>query len=437
MLDASWQQYGWSSLWHLPNLLWIYAGDGALFALAISGCIFSLLLFFAISQRFALISLFVCYLSLYQAGQVFTNFQWDYLLMESGFLAIFLINGPNHLIVFMFHWLLFRLRFLSGLSKWFSGDPSWANFTALDYYFETQPLPHIGAWYAHQLPEWVLQAGVGITFFAELIVPLFIFLPRHFRIFAALFTIALQLLIIATSNHNFINLLTIVLCLFLLDDRFLMRLFPRRLQQRRTDNSDLQQSSSAFAVQANASWKLKLFALLILLSSISLSYRMISGKALPRPLQAITSVMHSFGLANVYHLFPTMQTERMELQIEGSQDGKHWQPYVFRYKPGPLDRMPAFIVPHQPRLDWMIWFVPTKSPQASFWFEPFLLGLWHNQKPITDLLEVNPFADKAPRYLRVLAYRYHFTNQQQRQQSGDWWTREYLGDFSQLAPRRP
>jgi len=149
---------------------------------------------------------------------VFFNFQWDFLLLEAGFLAIFLPYG-SPFILFLLHWVLFRLRFLSGLSKLLSGDESWANFTALKYYFETQPLPHIGAWYAHQLPEWLLRAGVGWTFFVELLVPFLMFLPRQPRLFAAWTTIVMQVLILLTSNHNFFNLLTIVLCLLLFDDR--------------------------------------------------------------------------------------------------------------------------------------------------------------------------------------------------------------------------
>ncbi len=114
------------------------------------------------------------------AGQIFLNFQWDYLLLEAGFLAIFLVGNPIHLTILLFHWLLFRVRFLSGISKILSDDPAWRNWTTLNYYFETQPLPHIGGWVAHQLPEKVLQAGVGFAFFSELIVPFFIFLPRRF-----------------------------------------------------------------------------------------------------------------------------------------------------------------------------------------------------------------------------------------------------------------
>jgi uncharacterized membrane protein YphA (DoxX/SURF4 family) len=121
-------------------------------------------------------------------------------------------------VVWLFRLLLFKLRFLSGLAKVISGDEGWRQLTALQHYFETQPLPHVGAWHAHQLPDWLLRVGTGGTLFVELIVPLFFLLPRRFRHAAAWLTILWQLLIIASSNHNFVNLLTIALCLFLFDD---------------------------------------------------------------------------------------------------------------------------------------------------------------------------------------------------------------------------
>ncbi|MEJ2322282.1 MAG: lipase maturation factor family protein, partial [Gammaproteobacteria bacterium] len=199
LLQNAEQSLGTPSAWlRLPTLFWIDAGDTALQGATMLGMLFSMMLFFNWRPVLSLVLLFVLYLSLFHAGQIFLSFQWDFLLMETGLLAIFIVKGPSRLMIFMFHWLLFRLRFLSGASKLLSGDPSWSGMTALDYYFETQPLPHAGAWYAHQLPEWVLHAGVGVTFFAELVVPFFIFLPRRFRLFAAGFTIAIQLLIIAT-----------------------------------------------------------------------------------------------------------------------------------------------------------------------------------------------------------------------------------------------
>jgi len=417
----------------LPTLFWFDSSDVALQGAAIAGAVLSILLLLGWGRRRPiLILLFVLYLSLYQAGQVFMNFQWDYLLLESGFLAIFLANAPTRLLVFLFHWLLFRLRFLSGFSKLASGDPSWRHLTTLRYYFETQPLPHVGSWYAHQLPDWLLRAGTGYTLFVELVVPFFIFLPRPFRIFAAVTTIVMQLLILATSNHNFINLLTLLLCLFLLDDRIVGRFVPRRVREWRAGMAAVPPPGTGVAVATAAS------AALILAVSLAMMFPMLTGRPLPHALEGLASIGPRFGIGNSYHVFPNMQTERQELQIAGSYDGLHWERYVFRYKPGALDQAPAFIVPHQPRLDWMMWFVPTQQMSVAYWFPDFLQALAQNRPAVTHLLAYNPFEGKAPpRYLQVLAYRYRFTTAPERSRSGNWWKAEYLGEFPYVAPRRP
>jgi hypothetical protein len=377
-----------------------------------------------------LIGLFVLYLSLYHAGQFFTNFQWDTLLLETGFLAIFLVGGPTLLVIFLFEWLLFRLRFMSGFFKLVSGDPSWSGFTALNHYFETQPLPHIGAWFAHQLPEWMLQTGVGLTFFSELIVPFFIFLSRPFRLAAAAITITMQLLIIATSNHNFINLLTIVLCIFLLDDQLLGRILPTRLcQGKQSEPPNKPSRGKNILVIASA-------LLIVPGCLISFTANMLH-KPLPLPFHQFSDSLRRLGLGNIYHVYPTMQVERHELDIQGSNDGENWRSYEFKYKPGALDRVPPFNVPHQPRLDWMIWFVPTQQIPQMYWFDLFMQRLHQGSTTVTGLLAHNPFADKPPKFLRVLVYRYHFTTPQERAESGNWWRREYLGIFPQVEPRKP
>jgi hypothetical protein len=433
LLEYGFARYGYAAWLQLPNLFWINSSDLALQGAAIAGAVLAALLFLGwCRRRTILILLFVLYLSLYHAGQIFTNFLWDYLLLEAGFLAIFLADGPTPLVIFLCHWLLFRLRFLSGFSKLASGDPSWSSFTALKYYFETQPLPHIGSWYAHQLPEWLLSTGVGFTFFAELIVPFFIFLPRRFRIFAAAVTIVMQLLIIATSNHNFINLLTILLCLFLLDDRILGKLRPARRYYQQLDLFCPPLSGRLPKTLTGAA------AVLVLAVSSSTMYSMLTQRPLPEALYVLSELAPRYGIGNVYHVFPTMQTERQELQIAGSYDGIRWYPYVFRYKPGALDEAPAFIVPHQPRLDWMMWFVPPQGRDMNTWFARFLDALADNKPAVSHLLAYNPFEGRAPpRFLRVDAYRYRFTTAEERSQTGNWWKSDYLGEFPYVRPRNP
>jgi len=430
-LDGTFDELGRAAWLWLPTLFWVLEPtDLVLQGTALSGCLLSLLLLFGGRwRRPLLILLFLLYLSLYHAGQIFTNFQWDTLLLEAGFLSIFLLDAPSRMLIFLFEWLLFRLRFMSGFFKLATGDPSWSGFTALNYYFETQPIPHFGAWYFHQLPEWLLRAGVGLTFFSELVVPFFIFLPRRFRLFAVGVTLLMQLLILSSSNHNFFNLLTIVLCLFLLDDRIVGRLLPARKRE------------ALLAVEPRDSrlnhWLVGLAWLLILPASLAGFGSYALHRPLPTVVQGYVDGVNRFGLGMVYHVFPNMQTERQELKVEGSNDGENWQAYRYRFAPEALDQTPPFIVPHQPRLDWMLWFVPTQRPVQMLWFGEFLRRLHEGSPSVLKLLAYNPFPEAPPLYLRVVAYQYHFTSPEERARTGNWWRRDYLGLFPYIEPRRP
>ncbi|RME32400.1 MAG: lipase maturation factor family protein [Gammaproteobacteria bacterium] len=426
LLEGAWRQEGWKALLLLPGVFWIDASGTVLTATAIAGALCSLAWLLGRFERAAAVLCFALYLSLFHAGQIFLSFQWDTLLLEAGFLAIFLTFGASRLLLLLFEWLLFRFRFMSGVAKLASGDPSWRDLSVLDHYFETQPLPHLGSWYAHHLPHWLHSFGTGFTLFTELVVPFLIFLPRPWRITAALITIFMQLLILATSNHAFVNLLVIVLCLLLLDDRFLRR-WLRWLPARPVP----------VASGPLHGLLLSLSGLLIVVVSISAYVTFVGGPEPPRPLARTILVAQSWGLGNIYHIFPTMQTTRQELVIEGSSDGRNWQPYEFRYKPGDPMRRPAFVVPHHPRLDWLMWFVPTQDPRQQYWFNRFLARLRTGSQPVLGLLEHNPFPDRPPRFLRVTAWDYRFTTPAERARTGAWWVRHRLGRFPYVPPRRP
>lgn len=427
LLEGRFGRLGELAWLRYPTLFWLSSDNWALLGVSYAGCLLSIGLMLGWRPRLVLISLFVLYLSLYQVGERFFSFQWEFLLLETGFISIFLAGGPNRLLVFLLHWLLFRLRFLSGFYKLFSGDPTWANLTALNYYFETQPLPHMGAWYAHQLPEWILRLGTGATLFVELVVPFFIFLPRPFRLFAATATIAIQLLIMLTSNHNFVNLLTIALCLFLLDDRAVRALLPQTWLPRLASRADRHKRG---LLQV-------LIATVLLSTSLATAYELVREDRVRFEVNSPVNWVRAWGLGNVYHIFPVMQTQRQELVIEGSQDGHNWQVYDFRYKPDSPQDAPRLIMPIHPRLDWMLWFVPPQRGREDYWFNALLYRLHQNEPDVTALLKNNPFADKAPRYLRVLAYRYRFSTPAEREISGNLWQAELLGQFPQVKPRRP
>lgn len=428
-LSYAYQESGWHAWWKIPTVFWLDASDTALRFAAYGGCVLAIMLFVGRQPMFALVGMFVLYLSLFHAGDTFLSFQWDTLLMETGFLAIFLVRGPTGLVIFMYHWLLFRFRFMSGFFKLHSDDPSWSGLTTLNYYFETQVLPHAGAWYFHQLPEWMLKGGVLLVFFTELIVPFFIFLPRRFRIAAAIITIAMQILLMATSNHNFVNVLVIILCLFLLDDRIVGRVLPARLK------TSLTASTPSHRVGMKAG--LGIASVLILVTSIATFAWRTTPVDYPGFLNRTFVIVHTYGLGHIFHVYPSMQTERQELVVQGSYDGRNWYSYGFKYKPGRLDKRPVFNIPHQPRLDWMMWFIPPQGRKDDYWFRMLLQRLHEGSPQVLDLLEYNPFEQRPPRYLRVLAFDYRFTTPEEREESGNWWKRRYLGEFPNVRPRRP
>jgi hypothetical protein len=119
--------------------------------------------------------------------------------------------------------------FSSGLVKLMSGDPTWRNLTALKFHYESQPLPTWIGWYAHQLPGRVQQFSTLLMFIVELVLPFLIFSPRRLRLIPFFAFVVLQLLIFLTGNYCFFNLLTIALCVVLLDDIAVRKLLPRWL----------------------------------------------------------------------------------------------------------------------------------------------------------------------------------------------------------------
>ena len=422
LIDLDWQAFLF-----FPTLLWFESSDSFLQGLTWAGCVFAVGLLFNLWPRTNLVLLFICYLTLVTGGQTFMNFQWDGLLLEAGFLAIFL-RPDSRVLVFLFRWLLFRLRFMSGLSKLVMADPSWLGMTALIYYFETQPLPHVGAWYFHNLPQSILIAATVMVLIVEILVPLMMFLPRRYRLFAAWVTLVFQLLIVLSSNHNWFNLLTLALILFLFDDKALARILPNWLIDWLRDGWRVRLERPIAPVTRR--WHGVMAGLLIGAGVLSI-YRMAIDDDLGEPLNTSLDVLQAWHLVNSYHVFPTMTTRQIELKIEGSIDGIHWKPYDFRYRPDDPATRPGIVLPHHPRLDWMAWFVPF-SPRFLHWFDSFLIALMDNSSDVTALLRENPFADQAPNYLRVHAWHYQFTSPEEKARTGHWWKRQYLGLFTPL-----
>jgi predicted DCC family thiol-disulfide oxidoreductase YuxK len=414
------QHFGSKAYWQTPMLFWLYLSDSFLQLTCVAGALLSCLLVLGFFQRSALILLYLLYLSLFYAGQSFMTFQWDILLLEAGFLAIFLPSGTR-LVIWLYRWLIFRFMFLGGLVKIISRDPNWDGLTALNFHFETQPLPTVFAWYAHHLPESLLMAGVALTLIIELILPFLIFAPRRLRMFAACCFIIFQSLIILTGNYNFFNLLTIAICLFLFDDTAFESVLPAWLKSKA-------KQTQVYKRDKILTYAFVPLAVIILLSSIEQMGSLIKGKG-HETLSSISRAISPWHIAQNYGPFAVMTTVRREIVIEGSGDGETWQEYHFKYKPGDLAQAPRWVTPHQPRLDWQMWFAALSEPEHNPWFRNLLYHLLLNNEAVTKLLAINPFPDSSPKLVRARFYEYHFSTSSEKKASGRWWTRELIGDY--------
>jgi predicted DCC family thiol-disulfide oxidoreductase YuxK len=400
----------------LPTLFWMNSSDAALMGGTAVGVILGLLVIVDRWTRPALIGLFALYLSYVYAGQDFMTFQWDVLLLESGFLAIFLTSG-SRIVVWLYRWLVFRYLFLAGVVKVLSGDPTWRNLTALEYHFWTQPLPTPLAWYAAQLPSSLLIAGTAATLLIELGSVFLIFLPRRLRALAAYCLLLLQSLIVLTGNYNFFNLLTMLLCIFLFDDAALRRLVPAWLGTRTQSHVALPRRATVIAT---------VLALIVVPVGLNRIWQTLMRSDLP-VLGALTQAVSPLFIVNSYGLFAVMTVARPEIVIEGSADGEIWREYVFRYKPGPLNRRPLWNIPHQPRLDWQMWFAALGSVRDSPWMESLMLRLLQGSPSVLALFDFNPFRDAPPRYVRARLYDYRFADRPTHMATGQWWTRRPEG----------
>ena len=426
--------YGAKRFWVLPTLCWLNGSDAFLLFLCWCGAALSILLIADIFPRMMLCLLWSFYLSLSGVCQEFLGFQWDILLLETAFLAIFLAPGhvlpkkplpePSIELIWLLRWLVFRLMFESGFVKLASGDETWRNLTALTYHYTTQPLPNILSWYVYQWPAFIHKLSVLIMLVFELMVPFFIFFGRWGRRMACGGFVILQCFILLTGNYCFFNYLTIILCLSLIDDEDVRRIFPQKV------NADLNSEEGHRRQNPFYLWGTRVFAaVMVVLSVGQFGAQNFRGHFLPQPLRVVQGLIEPFRSINGYGLFAVMTTKRPEIIIEGSRDGKTWLPYEFKWKPGRLDRAPGWVAPHQPRLDWQMWFAALSSYQYNKWLIRFVYQLLKGSAPVLGLLDKNPFPDRPPQYIRALLYDYKFTDFETKKNTGQWWQREYEAPY--------
>lgn len=442
-LERAHEVFGGDAYRQLPTLLWLWPGDGLLLGLCGAGIVLSLAALAGIAPIAVFASLWALYLSLTVAGQDFLFFQWDLLLLETGLVAVLYApagrwpplatpDPPGAGARWLLWGLAFKLTFLSGATKLLSGDATWWSLTALRHHYETQPLPTWLGWYAHNAPDWFGVLSVGAMFIIELGAPFAILVPPRFRrvrIAGIGALCLLQVLIAATGNYGFFNLLTVVLYLSLLDDAAIVRILPRLPTPIRYAPPEPPASGAGRLALAAP------VAALALLSALTFVREVQRPAPLPGWAEATLQAAAPLRSVSGYGLFRVMTTERPEIVIEGSADGAAWIEYPFRWKAGDPARAPGFVQPHMPRLDWQMWFAALDPQRHAHWLFALVDGLLENDPAALALLDANPFPDEPPEQIRLALYRYRFTTPGEAA-DGVWWRRELTGYVTEPIFRR-
>jgi hypothetical protein len=364
------------------------------------------------------LALYLLYLSIVNVGQVFYGFGWESLLLEAGFLAIFLGNGrtaPAFPVLLLFRWLAFRVELGAGLIK-LRGDPCWRDLTCMDYHHETQPMPNPLSWYFHRLPPAFHRFEVLGNYAAQLVAPFLLFLPQPIAGIGALLMIGTQAYLVTSGNYAWLNLVTMVVAFAAVPDSFYAAIWP---------------GVHAGPLAPPPSWYLAavlgLTGLVVVLSYWPV--RNLLGSH-----QLMNFAFNRFHLVGTYGAFGSVTRERHEIVIEGTTDAEvtertEWRVYEFKGKPGDPRRRPPQVAPYHLRLDWMMWFAALSPRYAEEWFAPLVGALLVQDGRILRLLRPAPFGDRAPSWVRARYYRYRMSTRAERRASGVWWTRELVGDF--------
>jgi lipase maturation factor 1 len=486
--------------WYAPTLLWLNSSSHALSALCWLGMLASVLLILNVWPRAMFAVCFVLFLSFVAAAEDFSGYQSDGMLLAAGFVCFFMAPAglrpglgenqpPPRATLFLLQLLWFSIYFESGIAKYFGGDPSWRDFSAMNEYYQNEPLPTWIGWYAAQLPRRFHEATAFVTVFTELVVVGMIFLPRVFRIICFFFVTFLQIGIILTANYAFLNYLVLALGIFLLDDAFLLERIPRRWRERIRERLKIEPSEKSWrknwfrfrrpAVQtpdppepeplsllnppsvpseeivsatpndatkdelplwrrilsASALWAKAFFLAWVLYATVFLLLRQISP-GLPLPSKPMTA-LDPFRIANSYGLFGRMTWARYEIEFQGSNDGVNWTTYPFRYKPQALNEAPRIYAPYQPRFEWNLWFASLGSWREN----PFVVRteqqLLFNNSDVLGLFRFNPFPNAPPTHVRTVLWQYWFTDRATRKATGAWWRREFRDLYAPALERTP
>jgi hypothetical protein len=423
---------GWS---RAPSLFTLRYSDRLLGVVAWTGIGLAALVVVGLPERGPIgvsmlvwFALWALYLSIVNVGQTFYGFGWESLLLEAGFLAIFL--GPTDVapplpVIVLMRWLLFRVEFGAGLIK-LRGDRCWRRLTCLDYHHETQPMPNPLSWWFHRLPAPLHRMEVAANHATQLVVPFLLFTPQPYASVAGVIMIVTQGWLVLSGNFSWLNVVTMTLAFSALDNRLLEAVLP----------------ASPPAVLADPPAWFGALALALAAAFAVLSWWPVRNMLSSH--QAMNLSFNRLHLVNTYGAFGTISRERNEVVIEGTDDttitpGTDWRPYEFKGKPGDPRRRPPQVAPYHLRLDWLMWFAALSPAYAEPWLPRLAAKLLEGDEPTLRLLDRrgNPFPDAPPVFVRARLFRYRYTTRAERRTNGAWWVRTEIGIYLPPVRRAP
>ncbi|MCX5262615.1 lipase maturation factor family protein [Streptomyces sp. NBC_00199] len=356
------------------------------------------------------------YLSIVNVGQTWYGFGWESLLLETGFLAVFLGNdevAPPVVVLFLMRWILFRVEFGAGLIK-MRGDACWRKLTCLYHHHETQPMPGPLSWFFHRLPRPVHRVEAAANHVTQLVVPFALFAPQPVATAAAALMILTQLWLVLSGNFSWLNWITVVLAVPALA-------LP-------SDHGPGPAAPLWYEVTVLAVAAVLLF----------LSHRPVLNMLSRR--QVMNRSFDPLHLVNTYGAFGSVSRIRYEVVVEGTLDtapreDSDWREYEFKGKPGDPRRWPRQFAPYHLRLDWMMWFAALSPAYAGSWFAALVERLLENDHDTLKLLRRSPFPPgEPPRHVRARLFRYRFTTWRELRATGACWERTYVREY--LPPTR-
>ncbi|TSC86261.1 MAG: hypothetical protein G01um10147_973 [Microgenomates group bacterium Gr01-1014_7] len=407
-----------------PSLFFLFPKDSAFFFFALLGIALSVFALTGFSEKFGLgvsiltwFLMWLLYLSFVNVGQTFYSFGWESMLLEAGFLSIFLGDAKTAVpvaIIFLLKFELFKTMFGAGLIK-LRGDACWKDLTCLTYHYETQPMPNPLSWFFHNQPVWFHKMGVLYNHFVELVVPFGYFAMQPLMWIAGAFTLFFHSMLALSGNFAFLSFLTAVLALTTFPNSILAKFIPITVPA----------TLSAPPLYLNT---VVVVATMLALLNIRPVLNLISSN------QIMNTSYDPLHLVGSYGAFGSITKVRNEIIIEGTDDkiatdSSRWKEYEFIGKPGRLNKMPPQIAPYHLRLDWLMWFAAFENSAQDPWFFHLMQKILEGDKAVLSLLRTNPFPENPPSFLRAKLYKYNFTNWEEKSKTGNWWKREYVGEY--------